>query len=230
MRLDKYLADSGLGTRKEVKDLIKAGKIRVNNEIAKDPGMKVSESDSVFCGEEKITATGFVYIVLNKPKGCITTVSDEHGDRTVMDVLKDAGLDPVPKDLAPVGRLDKDTTGLLLLTNDGAYAHELISPKKHVAKLYHVSVDTPLNYSDIETFKNGIELSDFTCQSAELTILSDHEAEVTIYEGKFHQVKRMFKACGHTVLELKRLKFGDYELPEDLKEGDFMYVTGGRFL
>lgn len=223
-RLDKYLSNAGIGTRKEIKEYIKRSLVAVNGEIAKDPGMKVDAShDTVRFREDAVAPFSYTYILLNKPAGCICATEDKK-DRTVIDVLWEAGLDPIPKGLSPVGRLDKDTTGLLLLTNDGEFAHELLSPKKHVDKVYRVCVDTPLDEKEAELFKNGIVLSDFTCLPAKLEILSDREAEVTIREGKYHQVKRMFKALGHNVTALKRLRMGNFTLPPDLPEGGYVTV------
>ena len=223
-RLDKFLSNAGLGTRREIKEYIKSGFVTVDAENARDPGMKVDplQNDVCFKGEH-VAAFSHTYILLNKPAGCICATEDLR-EKTVMDVLLEAGLEAIPRGLFPVGRLDKDTTGLLLLTDDGEFAHGLLSPKKHVEKVYRVSVDAPLDEKEISIFKNGIVLSDFTCMPADLKILSKYEAEVTICEGKYHQVKRMFKALGHNVTSLKRLRFGSLTLPSDLMEGKYIKI------
>ena len=224
-RLDKYLSNAGLGTRKQIKEFIKNGLVTVDGVSAKDPGMKIDhDNDVIFFKGEHVEPFTHTYILLNKPAGCVSATEDMR-EMTVIDVLLNAGLDPVPKGLFPVGRLDKDTTGLLLLTDDGEFAHELLSPKKHVDKVYRVLVDTPLNENEVSLFRDGIVLSDFTCLPAELDILSEYEAVVTICEGKYHQVKRMFKATGHNVLSLKRLRFGKFTLPNDLPEGKYIKIS-----
>lgn len=221
-RLDKYLSNAGIGTRKEVKDFVRSGLVTVDQDIAKDPGMKVDgKKNEVSFKGVPVLPFSPTYILLNKPAGCVSATEDPR-ERTVLDVLSEAGLDPIPKGLFPVGRLDKDTTGLLLLTDDGEFAHELLSPKKQVDKVYQVTVDTPLSEKEKIIFNKGIVLSDFTCQPARLDILSEYEAKVTIHEGKYHQVKRMFLATGHTVTSLKRLGMGDFTLPDDLPEGKFV--------
>lgn len=221
-RLDKYLSNAGIGTRKEVKEYVRSGLVTVDQNIAKDPGMKVDGRKNEVCFKGEIVFSySPTYILLNKPAGCVSATEDSR-ERTVLDVLSEAGLDPIPKGLFPVGRLDKDTTGLLLLTDDGEFAHELLSPKKHVDKVYHVTVDTPLSEKEKIIFNKGIVLSDFTCLPAKLDILSEYEAKITIREGKFHQVKRMFMALGHTVTSLKRLRMGEFTLPDDLPEGRFV--------
>lgn len=224
-RLDKFLSNAGLGTRKQIKEYIKCGLITVDGVKANDPGMKLDAlHNNVFLKGERVAPFSHTYVLLNKPAGCICATEDLK-EMTVIDVLLNAGLDPMPKGLFPVGRLDKDTTGLLLLTDDGEFAHELLSPKKHVDKVYRVSVDTPLDEKEVGMFKRGIALSDYTCLPAELTILSSYEAEVTICEGKYHQVKRMFKELGHTVISLKRLRMGKYSLPCGLPEGNYIKIT-----
>ena len=224
-RLDKFLSNAGLGTRKQIKEFVKCGLVTVDGANARDPGMRVDPLQNNVCFKgERIARFTHTYILLNKPAGCICATEDLR-EETVMDVLIKAGCDPMPKGLFPVGRLDKDTTGLLLITDDGEFAHELLSPKKHVDKVYRVSVDTPLDEKEISLFKEGIVLSDFTCLPAELNILTKYEAEVTICEGKYHQVKRMFKALGHNVISLKRLRFGKFTLPSDLSEGEYIMIS-----
>ena len=229
MRLDKYLADMGVGTRSEVKKLIGWGRVTVDSKVVRDPGFKVSEDSVVFADKKEIKYVKYCYYMLNKPKDCVSATSDAK-DKTVMDVLKSAGLKtPVFDELAPVGRLDKDTEGLLLITNDGEMAHFLISPKNHVDKLYYAETEGVMTEDDVTAFKKGMEFSDFTAAPADLRILSSDETgskvHITIHEGKFHQVKRMVAKCGKNVTYLKRLEFGPLNLDSKLKAGNYRELT-----
>lgn len=225
IRLDKYLADMGMGTRTEVKVYIKKGRIAVNGEIIKQSDCKISIS------EDKITFDGHTigyvsqeYFMLNKPSGCISATSDPMHP-TVVDLI----LDSSRKDLFPVGRLDRDTEGLLIITNDGELAHNLLSPKKHIGKTYFAVVDGVVTNADVQLFKNGVEIEEgFTTSAADLTILkADEQSEVTltIYEGRFHQVKRMFHAAGKEVTYLKRLSMGSLTLDPNLQAGEYRELT-----
>ncbi len=221
MRLDKFLADSGCGSRKDVKDMIRSRRVTVNGAPVKDPGTAVSDTDSVLLDGEVISYSKYAYFMMNKPAGVITATEDRH-QSTVLDLIKA----PVPKGLSPVGRLDKDTVGLLLLTNDGELNHRLLSPKGHVPKKYfaRLSPDADrlrLDDSDIAAFSDGIKLADMTCMPAKLSIISDLEAEVVIVEGKFHQVKRMFSSRGFSVVFLKRTSMGPLVLDPALPEGSY---------
>lgn len=229
MRLDKLLANMGFGTRKTVKTLLKAKEVTVNGRVIKDGKSQVDpDKDKVVVAGEAVEYQEFVYFMLHKPQGVVSATNDNL-HKTVIDLLapKDQVLDPFP-----VGRLDKDTEGLLLLTNDGTLAHNLLSPKKHVDKCYKATINGIVNEQDILAFKNGITLNDgFNCQSAELDILSiDVDAEqsiiqVTIHEGKFHQVKRMFEAVDKSVTYLKRLSMGNLKLDETLEIGKYRQLT-----
>ncbi|AGY81160.1 MULTISPECIES: pseudouridine synthase [Carnobacterium] len=229
MRLDKLLANMGFGTRKTVKTLLKAKEVTVNGRVIKDGKSQVDpDKDKVVVAGEAVEYQEFVYFMLHKPQGVVSATNDNL-HKTVIDLLapKDQVLDPFP-----VGRLDKDTEGLLLLTNDGTLAHNLLSPKKHVDKCYKATINGIVNEQDIVAFKNGITLNDgFNCQSAELDILSiDVDAEqsiiqVTIHEGKFHQVKRMFEAVDKSVTYLKRLSMGNLKLDETLEIGKYRQLT-----
>lgn len=229
MRLDKLLANMGFGTRKTVKTLLKAKEVTVNGRVIKDGKSQVDpDKDKVVVAGEAVEYQEFVYFMLHKPQGVVSATNDNL-HKTVIDLLapKDQVLDPFP-----VGRLDKDTEGLLLLTNDGTLAHNLLSPKKHVDKCYKATINGIVNEQDILAFKNGITLNDgFNCQSAELDILSiDFDAEqsiiqVTIHEGKFHQVKRMFEAVDKSVTYLKRLSMGNLKLDETLEIGKYRQLT-----
>jgi len=225
-RLDKVLANLGLGSRKEVKVLIKKGLIRVDDEIVKDTNKQVDpESCRLFVGDEEIRYRKYIYLMMNKPDGVISATFDDK-DGTVIDLLEDShkAFDPFP-----VGRLDKDTVGFLLLTNDGELNHRLISPKHHVPKVYYAKVNIPLGEKDIEAFKDGIVLDDgYKSLPGQLNILesgSESSCTVTIYEGKYHQVKRMFNSLGGDVTYLKRLSFGKLDLDDNLGEGEYRELT-----
>lgn len=223
MRLDKYLTTMGIGSRSQVKDYIKKGKVKINGEILKKPEYHVDEENDIieFQGIN-LEYSKFYYYMLHKPAGYLSAVKDNHC-QTVLDLL-----DVTPKDgLFPVGRLDKDTEGLLLITNDGALSHELLSPKKHVDKKYYVELDGALSESDIEAFQNGVDIGEKNLtKPAKLEILEDHQkAYITITEGKYHQVKRMFRSIGLTVTYLKRISMGNLVLDESLEKGEYRPLT-----
>lgn len=225
LRLDKYLADMGLGTRTEVKQFIKKGQVLVNDEVVKKPETKVSTTDDdIVCCGEKVGYTEYEYIMLNKPQGVVSATEDKH-DKTVLDLITDSGR----KDLFPVGRLDKDTEGLLLLTNDGKLAHELLAPKKHVPKTYFVIVDGVVNEDDVKLFAQGFQVdADLFAKPAKLEIVQAKEKSevyLTITEGKFHQVKRMFQAVDKPVLYLKRVQMGGVKLDPNLALGEYRQLT-----
>lgn len=221
MRLDKYLCDAGIASRSDLKKYIRAGRVTVNGQVEKDSGKNIGDTDSImFDGKTVMVTKGFRYYMLNKPAGCVTACTDSN-DMTVMDYF-DAS---VKKNLSPVGRLDKDTEGLLLVTDDGELAHFLLSPKRHVDKKYYVRVDGELKEQHVEAFAKGFEFKDFTSAPAVLTILSEHESEVVIHEGKFHQVKRMFAAVGLNVEYLERVSFGSLSLDRTLERGSYRELT-----
>ncbi len=227
MRLDKCLADCGLGTRSEVKSLLKAKRITVNGKVVTNGKVQVNpEVDEIMFDGEKIQYEEFVYIMMNKPKGVVSATEDNL-HKTVLDLI-----DPVyfKKGVFPVGRLDIDTHGLLLLTNDGELAHRLLSPKKHVTKIYQARVEGVMTSEDVTAFEKGIVLADGTeCLPARLDILSTTQDEsmvqIHLKEGKFHQVKRMVKACGKTVVDLERLTMGPLRLDEGLALGESRPLT-----
>lgn len=228
MRLDKFLANSGVGTRKEVKELLKKRLIKVNDEIVKDGKIHVDENeDTVKYKDEIISYKKFVYIMLNKPNGVISATEDKV-HKTVIDLLGDEYR---TFEVFPVGRLDIDTEGLLLLTNDGVLSHNLLSPNKHVDKKYYVELEKLLTEMDIAKLEKGVELKDFTTKDAKVEIIENGEESdkirvyITISEGKFHQVKRMFKAVGNEVKYLKRVKMGTLSLDENLKLGEYRELT-----
>ncbi len=218
MRLDKYLADMKKGTRSEVKDAIRKGRVSVNGTPVKDPSVHVSETDTVLFDGESVSYVSLEYILLNKPAGYLSATDDPHFP-TVMDLI-----DSKRKDLFPIGRLDIDTEGLLLLSNDGVLAHDLLSPKKHVIKTYYVQADRRIPEEAVQEMENGMDLGDFTTLPAKLEILSEKEARLSIREGKFHQVKRMFEKTGCIVTYLKRISFGPLTLG-DLKTGQSRPLT-----
>lgn len=215
-RLDKFLADAGVGTRSEVKNMIRKKSVTVNGVPAKGPEQKIDETGDVIAVNGKsIAHRGLVYYLLHKPAGYVSATKDNLFP-TVMELV------PKGDDLFPVGRLDKDTEGLLLITNDGELAHRLLSPRRHVDKTYLAILDKPAEDSDIETFEAGVDIGDGDLTlPAHLEILPDNQALLTIHEGRFHQVKRMFHAVGKEVVYLKRLSMGPISLPEDLEKGKY---------
>lgn len=226
-RLDKVLSNLGYGSRKEIKQAIRKGLIEVNGELVKDNGMQVDpETDKIIVNGEEIFYRKFIYLMMNKPDGVVSATVDNR-DETVIDLLE---VEHQVFEPFPVGRLDKDTVGLLLLTNDGELNHRLISPKWKVDKIYYAKIDKKVTDSDVKKFKNGITLDDgYVCKEAKLEILEatedGSEVMVTIQEGKYHQVKRMFEAVGKSVVYLKRVEFGTLKLDEDLEEGEYRELT-----
>ncbi len=224
-RIDKVLAASGYGSRKEVKKLIKEGQVYVNGHLVNDAGFQVNPFvDEITVAGQKLKYHENIYIMMNKPEGVISSTRDAK-DITVIDLLEG---EYSHRNLFPVGRLDKDAQGLILLTDDGKLAHRLLSPKNRVEKTYYVEVDGKLDDSDIKAFAEGIPLEDFTTLPAKLDILESGDISscyVTICEGKFHQIKRMMKARGKEVIFLKRLSIGGLKLDEDLSPGSWRELT-----
>ncbi|MGE7940705.1 pseudouridine synthase [Lysinibacillus xylanilyticus] len=226
MRLDKLLANMGYGSRKEVKQLLKQKAVTVDGAYVKDAALHIDpEKQDVSVFGERVIYTEFVYIMMNKPPGVISATEDLR-DETVIDLL-----DPLLQHFEPfpVGRLDKDTEGLLLLTNDGILAHNLLSPKKHVPKVYYAQIEGIVTDEDCEKFAQGVELDDgYVTKPGELIILKSaqqSEIELMIQEGKFHQVKRMFEAVGKRVTYLKRLSMGNLKLDDNLELGEYRELT-----
>lgn len=222
MRLDKMLAHMNYGTRKEVKELIKKGFVLVNGEVITNDDYKVDEiNDEVVIANEKVEFKDKVYIMLNKPDGYISATYDSK-DPTVIDLISEYNY----LNIFPVGRLDKDTHGLLLITNDGDLAHNLLSPKKHVDKKYYLKFDGNITEKGIKAFEEGIVLDDgYKTMPAKLIDLGNNEAYVIIKEGKFHQVKIMMERIGCKVTYLKRVEFGSLLLDENLEEGQYRLLT-----
>ena len=228
MRLDKYLVACAVGSRTEVKNFLKSGRVTVNGKKEKSAKLQINEDTDEICFDgQKLEYEEFVYYMMNKPQGVISATEDPK-HKTVLDLLDDLARS---KEVFPVGRLDIDTHGLLLLTNDGKLAHALLSPKRHVDKTYLAQINGVMTDEDIETFAQGIPLKDFTCQPAKLELVSvDTEknqslVRVTIAEGKFHQVKRMVAYCGKEVVDLQRLTVGTLTLDEDLKRGEWRRLS-----
>ena len=222
MRLDKYLAEMGIGTRKEIGKAVRAGRVTVNGQTVKNAAMQVTAEDEVSMDGVSVEYEEYVYYMLNKPAGVISATEDAR-ERTVLDLISERQR----KGLFPVGRLDRDTEGLLLITNDGGLAHRLLSPRHHVDKVYYARLDGPVGEAEKALFAQGLKVDEaLTALPAELEILEPAtEVRVTIREGKFHQVKRMFEAVGREVLYLKRLSMGPLALDESLPKGDYRRLT-----
>lgn len=225
LRLDRYLAEMGIGTRSEVKRAIAKGLVRVNDTIIKKTEFKVdTEIDTVFFQDQPVSYIEYEYYMLNKPAGVISA-SEDRRESTVVDLIAERKRN----DLFPVGRLDRDTEGLLLITNDGALSHRLLSPKKHVDKTYYAKIDGKVTIEDVKQFAKGVDIGDEKLtMPAELIILEsgiESKIELTIHEGRFHQVKRMFHAVGKEVVYLKRLRMGSLVLDQRLKPGEYRELT-----
>ena len=223
MRLDKLLGHCGWGTRRQLKELCKGGHVFVNGQCCRDSAAKVDpEGDQISVDGTPVVYEAFYYLMMNKPAGVLSATEDRCS-RTVLDLLpqqyQGAGL-------FPVGRLDKDTTGLLLLTNDGVWAHCITAPKKHIDKIYIAEVDGSIPDDIDDVFQGGIVLADgLQCLPARARKIEEQTVEVTVQEGKFHQVKRMFEALGCRVIYLKRLSMGPLTLDEELKPGEYRRLT-----
>ena len=221
-RLDKIIASQTNYSRKEVKDLIKQKRVRVNNEIIAKSDIKVdSENDKIVIDEREIIIKKHIYLILNKPKGYISATEDR-SMQTVLDLVPE---EYSHRNLFPAGRLDRDTTGLMLITDDGEFAHNILAPKKHVKKLYNVTLDILVNQEMVNGFKNGVILNDGECKSAIIEITGTNTALVTLTEGRYHQIKRMFGCYGAKVVELQRIGMGNFRLPDDLKLGECREIT-----
>ena len=221
-RLDKRLANTGRWSRKEARELIRAGRVYVNGVSCRAPEQKVDADTPITVDGEPVAASGPVYLMLNKPAGVVSS-TDEPGERTVLDLL---GEEHQNIGLFPAGRLDKDTEGLLLLTNDGPLAHRLLAPKSHVDKVYYVETEVALDETDAEAVRAGVTLADgYVCLPGELELISGKGAYITLREGKYHQVKRMLCARGKPVVYLKRVRFGPLVLDDDLPKGGWRALT-----
>lgn len=220
MRLDKYLSNAKIGSRKEVGKWIRKGLVTVNGGVEKNPKTDVSYHDEIYFKDDLVKLEEFIYIMMNKPKGVISSTEDGPS-QTVIDLIDH----PQKDELFPVGRLDKDTTGLMFITNDGKLAHRILSPKNEHFKTYHVTLRDQVSLSDIKRLEEGIELSDFTTKRAKAELVSEKTVLLSISEGKFHQVKRMFGALDNEVIELKRISMSSLELDESLSLGEYRFLT-----
>ncbi|MBQ6894272.1 MAG: rRNA pseudouridine synthase [Clostridia bacterium] len=222
MRIDKYIGNSTHYSRKELKVFFKKGLVRLNGEVVTDIGTHIDEETAVVTlSGERVVYSKYTYLMLNKPAGYISATFDKK-----FPVVTDLGPEEFSHlELFPVGRLDMDTVGLLVLTNDGETAHKLLIPKSHVPKTYFVRSEKPLSDEGKVLFESGVDLGDFTTIPAKVEIKGECEALLTIYEGKYHQVKRMYEVADNKVIYLKRVKMGSLELDESLEEGKMRLMT-----
>lgn len=220
MRLDKYLSDAGYGSRQEIKKLIKNRKVIVNDELAQSGEIKVSNSDVVYVNEKKVIYYENLYLIMNKPSGVLSATTDSN-HQTVIDLVKEYPT----KNLFPVGRLDIDTVGLLLLTTDGKFAHHLTSPKSVIYKTYFAKFTGIYDEKIVKIFLEGIDLDGEKTLPAYFTYLGNNQCTIAICEGKFHQIKRMMKKVKLEVTYLKRIKYGALELDSSLEEGEYRILS-----
>lgn len=221
-RIDKILSEHTPYSRKEIKKLISQKAVCVNEEVVKKPECKFDENNiSIKINGEKIEIKKNIFLLLNKPKGYISA-TESKSQQTVLDLMPQKYKH---RSLFPAGRLDKDTTGMMLITDDGEFAHNILSPRKHVQKEYEVTIDIPVTSEMAEGFKKGVSLNDGECKTADLVITGEYTANVTITEGRYHQIKRMFGCFGAKVLELNRIRIGNLYLPKDLKLGEVKEAT-----
>lgn len=218
MRLDKFLAHANYGTRREVKKIIRSGWVSVNDQIVKNDDFKIDESKDIICVDnEQVIYQQFYYIMLNKPNGYVSATIDDRYPTVIDLIYEDYALD-----LFPVGRLDLDTEGLLLLTNDGSLSHELLSPKKHVDKEYYVELEKEYSQQDIKTLEAGVAINDQeVCKEAKVKRIDNNKMMLIIQEGKYHQVKRMMHAIENEVTYLKRVRMGTLKLDKTLPLGEY---------
>ena len=221
-RLDKIISSQTNYSRKDVKDLVKKKSVLVNGEVVLKSDIKIDSSiDKIVILGKELVFKKYIYLMLNKPKGYVSASFDKN-DKTVLELVPDKYKH---RNLFPAGRLDKDTTGLMIITDDGEFAHNILSPKKHISKTYNVTIDIPMNKDMVIGFKNGVNLSDGECKSASLEITGKHTGIVILTEGRYHQIKRMFGCFGAKVTELERIKMGNFSLPNDLALGEVREFT-----
>ncbi|MBQ8764355.1 MAG: rRNA pseudouridine synthase [Clostridia bacterium] len=221
MRLDKFVSDGAAMTRSESRKAIKNGRVSVESKIVKDIAFQVAENSNILLDGKEISYREFVYIMLNKPQGYVSATEDKK-QKTVLDLI-----DPSYSryQLFPVGRLDIDTEGFLLLTNDGELAHNMLSPNKNVGKTYFLRLEQPITDAEIKALETGVDIGECITKPAKAERISENEINLTITEGKFHQIKRMAKAVGNEVVYLKRIAYGDFYLDEALETGDYRALT-----
>ena len=228
-RLDKVISNYTEYSRSDVKKLLRDKCVTVNGTIVRDYDYKVDkEKDEILVNGEKLDIIDNIYIALNKPEGYISATEDRES-LTVLDLIEE---NVIRSKIFPVGRLDKDTTGLIILTSDGVFSHDIVSPKKHVDKVYDATIDKPVTDEMIKGFEEGVVLrkdgcmvKEGKCMPAKLEIIENNVGRVTLREGKYHQVKRMFEAFGAKVVKLNRIQIGNYKLPKDLKLGEYRFLN-----
>lgn len=221
-RIDKIISSQGKFSRSEIKKLANQGRIKIDDKIVKKTNEKIDITKSqIFIDDIKLEFKKNLYLILNKPKGYISATEDK-SQKTVLDLIPNKYF---RRGLFPAGRLDKDTTGMMIITDDGEFAHNILSPKKHIKKTYKVTIDLEIDDNMIKQFEKGIVLKDYICCPATIKVQNKHIALITITEGKYHQIKRMFGCFGAKVLELHRIKMGNLSLPDDLLEGKCREVT-----
>ena len=221
-RIDKIIATQTNYSRKEVKKLVLQKRVMVNGEIISKSDIKVDENnDKIEIDGNKINVKKYIYLILNKPKGYISATEDPKMP-TILDLVPEQFSH---RNLFPAGRLDKDTTGLMLITDDGEFAHNILAPKKHIKKVYKVEIDIPINEIMINEFENGVTLNDGICKTAGLEKLDTYIGKVTLTEGRYHQIKRMFGCFGAKVVNLERIAMGNFQLPNGLKQGECRELT-----
>ena len=221
-RLDKVICGQTEYSRKDIKQLITNKRVMVNGEIVLKSDIKVDiNKDKISIDGEEINYQKNVYLILNKPMGYISATEDRN-QKTVLDLIDEKYSH---REMFPAGRLDKDTTGMMIITDDGVFAHNILAPKKHIQKIYEVTIDIPVTEEMKIKFKDGIDLNDGKCKTAILEKIDEYTAKVTLTEGRYHQIKRMFGCFGAKVVKLHRIKMGNLELPKDLKEGESRELT-----
>lgn len=221
-RLDKIIGAQTEYSRKDVKKLVLQKRVTVNGELVYRSDIKIDEKQDIICiDNNQINMDKNVYLILNKPEGYISATEDKT-QKTVLDLIDSKYLH---RDLFPAGRLDKDTTGLMIITDDGKFAHDILSPKKHVSKKYEVTIDIPVTEEMVKGFREGINLNDGICKTALLEITGEYTSNVTLTEGRYHQIKRMFGCFGAKVTKLHRVQMGNLRLPEDLEKGKSRELT-----
>lgn len=222
MRLDKFLANKDICSRKESKKFVKKNMIAVNGKTVNDVSFKLQENDEITINDNLFIVNEFKYFVMNKPVDCVCANQDDMHE-TIFDYLS---FEDFQNDLFTVGRLDKDTTGLIIITNDGKLSHNLMSPKHHIDKCYHVTIEKPLTANDISQLEAGLIIDfDYHTLPAKVEVISDNQIFLTISEGKYHQVKRMLQAVDNNVTKLERVKLGNFQLPLELVQGDYEAYT-----
>ena len=221
-RIDRIISEQTNYSRKEIKSLISKKKITVDDTIVKKPEEKYDESKVIIkIDGNELVIKDHIYLILNKPEGYVSATEDEN-DKTVLELVPEKFN---KKNIFPVGRLDKDTTGLLILTDDGEFSHNILAPNKHVKKAYEVELDIEVTKEMVDGFKSGVKLNDGVCKEASLEITGEKTAIVTITEGRYHQIKRMFGCYEAKVVELERIQIGEFKLPEELQQGDYRELT-----